>query len=90
MSRYCHFCRYCFGDCTKHQTRTGYESEYPDHTCSDFQPDYERSDANSHDDFDRACATCKFYRGYCYISETIRYNDTPVCDRFDIYRNTDW
>ena len=94
MSNYCHFCRYCFGECRKHERIRGgypeYESEYPDKTCADFRPDYERSDANPYSSLDGCCATCKFYSGYCYLSETVKYNDDRVCDRFDVYRDTDW
>ena len=90
---YCHFCRHCMGYCEMQPskfTTTGYNYEYPDHTCKNFRPDFERSDSNSKDDFDGACATCRFYTATCNIYEKVCYNSTRICQNYEIYRDTDW
>ena len=68
----------------------GYESEYPDNQCKDFQPDPVRASEISSSDFDRCCATCRHYIPYCNVYEGIRYNDSPICHNYEKYHDYDW
>ena len=92
MRNYCHFCTYCLGYCTIQPDRfsySGYKSNFPVDHCNNFKPDYDRSDATSKDDFDRACATCRFYTASCNIYEKICDNSTRICDMFEFYHDND-
>lgn len=91
--RFCATCIHCFGNCKMHRRLgdgAGYESEYPDNQCKDFQPDPVRASEISSSDFDRCCATCRHYIPYCNVYEGIRYNDSPICHNYEKYHDYDW
>lgn len=91
--RFCATCQQCHGYCKKHRRLgdgAGFELEYPDGQCNDFQPDPVRADAISDDDFYRRCATCRFYLANCNIYEVDRYNDSPICSNYEKYHDYDW
>ena len=82
----------CIGHCTIQPDRfsyCGYKLRIPVESCNNFKPDYDRSDANSKEDLDRACATCKFYTASCNIYEKICDNSTRICDNFNLYHEID-